>query len=119
MLSKIRYILTGTLITTGSGIIINLLSSGIQQRTFPTQFSDQALWILAGLALFGSLVGYWLSGQLQVPPSSSHPPSPYPLQPDVVTLTRLQAFLSYSKLKGKGIHLSDIVMIGTRIDIET
>ncbi len=131
MRSRFFYAFGGLLASAGVGIIINLLSAGLQQRTFPAQFSDQSLWILAGLAILGLLIGYWLGEKLQLqspsaqtttPSASSSPSSSAPidtLKPEVVTISRLRALLSYSKLKGKGIHLSDILLIGSRIDIET
>src|SRR5436305_1614163 len=117
MRSRFFYVLGGLLASAGVGIIINLLSAGIQQKAFPAQFSDQSLWILAGLAIVGSLIGYWLGEQLKLQsssaqtatPSTSSSPSPSisvnTALPEVVTISRLGALLSYSKLKGKGIHL--------------
>jgi len=35
-----------------------------------------------------------------------------------ITVTRLKALLSYGKLRGKGIHLSDILLFGSRLDID-
>lgn len=119
MLSRSIYAICGLFVGAVVDITIGLLATGIQQRAFPQQFSNQALWGLAGLAALGLLVGYWLGAQLQLPAAAS-PSQPVPSEkPDIVTLTRLRALLSYSKLKGKGIHLSDILLIGSRIDIET
>jgi hypothetical protein len=36
-----------------------------------------------------------------------------------VEITRLKALLSYGKLRGQGIRLSDILLIGSRLDIDT
>ncbi|HYT46407.1 MAG TPA: hypothetical protein VEP90_29015, partial [Methylomirabilota bacterium] len=103
-------------------------SAGIQQHALPPRFSDQVLWELAGLALFGLLVGYWLGERLKLPVNSTTQLKPFgtsTTQPvptgrfETVTITRLRAFLSYGKLKGKGIHLSDILLIGSRIDIDS
>lgn len=118
MLSRSIYAICGLFVGAVVDITISLLTTGIQQRAFPQQFSNQALWGLAGLAVLGLLVGYWLGAQLQLPVPSPSQPAPSE-KPDIITLTRLRALLSYSKLKGKGIHLSDILLIGSRIDIET
>ena len=118
MPSRPIYAISGLLIGAAVDIVINLLAAGIQQRAFATQFSGQALWILAGLAVLGLLLGYWLGAQLKLPTPtlSQHTSSG---QPETVTITRFRALLSYGRLKGKGIHLSDIVLFGSRIDIET
>ncbi len=113
--SRLLYSMIGASITVGSSVVVNLLSSAVQQR-LPALFSDQTLWILVGLAMIGSLIGYWLSGSLQLPVAST--PATGRISPDVITITRFRALLSYSKLKGKGIHLSDILLVGARIDIE-
>ena len=118
MRSKPVYPIAGLIIGAIVDVAINLLAAGIQQRAFSDQFSSQALWGLAGLAVAGLLVGYWLAGPVHVP-SSSHSQSASSEKPETVTITRLRALLSYSKLKGKGIHLSDILLVGSRIDIET
>lgn len=118
MPSRPIYVISGLVVGAAVDLAINLLADAIQQRGFLSQFSDQALWGLAGLTLVGLLVGYWLGGSLQLP-ASSLSQSTHPESSETVTLTRLKALLSYSKLKGKGIHLSDILLIGSRIDIET
>ncbi|HEY6541992.1 MAG TPA: hypothetical protein VIZ18_13700 [Ktedonobacteraceae bacterium] len=118
MLSRPIYAISGLLVGAAVDIVINLLAAGIQQQAFATQFSGQALWILAGLAVFGLLLGYWLGAQLNLPTPPLTQPTPSG-QPETITITRFRALLSYGRLKGKGIHLSDIVLLGSRIDIET
>jgi hypothetical protein len=118
MSSRPIYAVCGLIIGAVVDLAINLLASAIQQREFLNHFSDQALWGLAGLALVGLLVGYWMGSPLQLSkPSSSASASPE--SPETVTLTRFRALLSYGRLKGKGIHLRDILLIGSRMDIET
>jgi hypothetical protein len=127
MSTRLIYGLSGLLATTGTAIIINLLSAAVQQRAFANVFTVQTMWILAGIAVLGSLIGYWLGEKLKVPSEtqvSSVPTSPSTISAekpaaDTITMTRLRALLSFAKLKGKGIHLSDIILIGSRIDIES
>lgn len=117
MFSKSIYAISGLLVGAVVTIGINLLSAAIQQRAF-TFFSDQTIWELVIFIVLGLLIGYWLGGQLQVPTSATSKTSPAG-KSDTVTITRLRALRSYGKLKGKGIHLRDILLIGSRIDIET
>jgi hypothetical protein len=112
------YAISGLIVGAVGDIVVSLLAAGIQQRAFPGQFSDLSLGILVGLAVLGLLVGYWLGGPLQLP-ASSLAPSAVTERPETTTITRLRAILSYTKLRGKGIHLRDIFLIGSRIDIET
>lgn len=118
---KFLYAFVGLLVSGFVGILINLLSAAVQQRAFPDQFNAQSIWLLAGLALVGTLVGTWLGGRVNVPstvtPSANQSSSP--TKHGTTTVTRLRAFLSYGKLRGKGIHLSDIILFGSRIDIDT
>ena|SRR5258708_23817332 len=57
MLSRSIYAICGLFVGAVVDITISLLATGIQQRAFPQQFSNQALWRLARLAgrLFGDL----------------------------------------------------------------
>src|SRR5438067_8389886 len=117
------YAISGLLVGAVVNIAINLLSSAIQEHTF-NFLSNQTIWGFIIFIILGLLTGYWLGAQLQVPastasklPPSSQPASTpsnttIPSQPDTVTITRLRALLPYGKLKGKGIHLSDILLIG-------
>ncbi|HEX9921436.1 MAG TPA: hypothetical protein VGD99_02125 [Anaerolineae bacterium] len=115
------YAVGGLLLGLVANIAINLLSAAIQQRYFGDQFSDQSIWVLAAFALFGSLLGLWLSGPVPVPAAAA----PAQTQPsshsasDWVSITRLRALLSYTKLRGHGIHLSDILLIASKLDIDT
>jgi hypothetical protein len=118
MASKPIYAVSGLFVGAAVDLLINLLAAGIQHRFVLDQFSNGALWGLAGLTVIGLLIGYWLGRPLNFPVSYI-PQSVYPEKPEIVTITRLRALLSYSKLKGKGIHLNDILLIGSRIDIET
>ena len=99
-------------------LLINLLSAAIQQRTFADQFGPSSIVWLAGLSVAGLLLGYWLGAavQLQEPPPTH---STHVGKPKTVTVTRLRALLSYARLRGKGIHLSDVLLLGSRIDIDS
>jgi len=99
-------------------LLINLLAAGIQRHAFAQQFSIQAVWVLAGLVLVGLLLGYWLGKPLHLPTSSPSPTVDRG-QPDTITITRLQALWSHNKLKGRGIHLSDVFFIGSTNEIDT
>ncbi|MEW5960074.1 MAG: hypothetical protein AB1801_20315 [Chloroflexota bacterium] len=100
-------------------VAANLLAAAIQQKYFAGQFTGQTLWGLAIFAVLGSLVGLWLGGPVRIPPVSAVTASLPGERARPVTITRLQALLSYARLKGKGIHLSDILLIGSRIDIDS
>lgn len=115
------YAIAGLLAGAGVNIAINLLSAAIQQKYFAGQFTDQALWGLAIFAGVGLLVGLWLSGPISVPASTASPQvKPLPAgSPHQVTITRLKALLSYGKLRGRGVTLSDILLIGSKLDIDT
>jgi len=109
------YVIAGAVLALAVNVAANLLSSGLEQQFFGGGFTVPSLWGLGLFALAGGLLGLWLSGPVTVP-SPAAPPS-QPAQP--VTMTRLRALFSYTKLKGKGINLSDILLVGSRIDIDT
>lgn len=73
MSSRKFYAIIGAIIGGGSDVIANLLAAAIQQRAFLNQFSDQALWVLAGLAILGLLVGLWSGGPVHLPSPSAPP----------------------------------------------
>lgn len=117
------YAIAGLIVGVVVDILVNILAAGIQQQVFPNNMlSTQALWILAGLIVLGLVMGYWLGGKVTLQSTSSspqaHSQSTSPASPESITITRFRALLSYSKLKGQGIHLSDILLIGSRLDIE-
>ena len=123
-MSRTLYALAGLFIGAAVSVLLNLLSAGIQQRALADQYSQGMLIWIAGLAVFGLLVGYWLGGPVTVPatPASQAAPTTQPglaVTPSTVTLTRLRALFSYANLRGRGIRLSDILIVGSRIDIDT
>jgi len=118
------YCIAGLFVGAAVDILINVVAVGFQQQFFPNQITSQTLWIFSGLIVLGLLVGYWLGGPIQIPGSTAKQHAAFslhslsPERSETFTITRLRALLSYSRLKGKGIHLSDILLIGSRIDIE-
>lgn len=118
MRSKHIYAVAGLLAFAVADLLINLLAAAIQQRSFADQFGPSSTAWLAGLSIVGLLLGYWLSTSVQLP-------EPPPVQSThvgkrkTVTVTRLRALLSYARLRGRGIHLSDILLFGSRIDIDS
>lgn len=97
-------------------LAINLLASAIQQREFPTDFSDLATGGLVALSILGLLIGYWLGGNVTIQTrDASKPNDTMDLKP--ITMTRLRAFYSYITIQGSGIHLSDIFVVGSEINI--
>lgn len=115
-----NYALIGLIVGAAVDLLINLLAGAIQQRAFGDQFSSQSVLWLAGLAVAGLLIGYWLGGAVAVPAAAAPAQTPAsPAADKPVEITRLKALLSYGKLRGQGIRLSDILLIGSRLDIDT
>lgn len=112
------YALIGLLIGAGVDLLINLVAAAIQQRAFADQFSASAIWWLAGLSVAGLFLGHWLATLVSLPIPSTAPPTAAG-GAQSVTITRLRALLSYAKLRGKGIAITDILLFGSRLDIET
>ncbi len=56
--------------------------------------------------------------QIPFPVSVSSQP-PCVEKSESITMTRLRTLLSIGKFKGKGIHLSDSVLVGSRIETDT
>lgn len=105
-------------------LLVSLLAAAIQQQAFGDQFSSQSIFWLMGLIVIGVLAGYWLGGRVTVPaPVPTQPATPARSSPphaaDTVSITRLRALLSYGELKGRGVHLSDILLIGSVLKIDS
>lgn len=112
------YAIIGLFVGAVVDLLINLVAAAIQQRTFADQFSTATLYWLVGLSVAGLLLGHWLGAGLSLQmPTPSRPRAVNNSQP--ITITRLRALLSYAKLRGKGIDLADILLIGSCLDIET
>lgn len=112
------YALVGALVLVGVDLVVNLLAAAIQQQAFGNQFSGSSVWWLAGLALAGLLVGYWLGGKISVPAPQTDPPAAE-ASPKTVSVTRLKALFSYTTLRGRGVRLSDILLVGSRLEIDS
>ena len=117
MSSRPAFAIIGLFVGAAVDLLVNLLAAAIQKRVWADQFSVSSIAWLAGLAIAGLLVGHWLGGQVQLPPPPAHPQTRGSAQ--TVTITRVRALLSYGKLRGTGIHLSDILLFGSRLDIDT
>lgn len=117
MQSRGTYALIGLFVGAIVNVLYNLIAAAIQQRAFPIQFSNQSIWWLVGLAMGGLLLGFWLGDKVTIPVSAkaSHPLG----KPQTLTISRLRALLSYGKLRGRGIHLFDILLVGSKIDVDT
>ncbi|MDY6877368.1 MAG: hypothetical protein SWK90_14350 [Chloroflexota bacterium] len=113
-----RYALIGLFVGAAVDLLINLIAAAVQQRAFADQFTISTTYWLVGLSAAGLLLGHWLGADLSLPmPTATLPHAADNSQP--VTITRLRALLSYAKLRGKGIALADIMLIGSRLDIQT
>jgi len=112
------YAIIGLFVGATVNLLVNLLAAAIQQRAFFGQFSASSIVWLAILAAVGLLLGYWLGGPFQMPASA--PAQSASGKPTTgVSITRFRALLSYGQLRGKGITLSDILLFGSRLDIDT
>lgn len=115
------YLVVGLFAGIAVNIALNLLSAAIQQKLFAGQFSTGAIWGLAIFAVVGSLLGLWLSGLVTIPANAA-PAGTKPIpaaDPNRVNITRLRALFSYTKLKGKGVTLTDILLIASKLEINT
>jgi hypothetical protein len=118
MSTRVSYAIIGLFVFAAVDLLINLLAAAVQQKAFDNQFSGLAIWWLVGLVVAGLLVGHWLGEKLRLPAATADRPATTG-SPQTVTITRLRALLSYAQLRGRGINLEDILLIGSRIDINT
>ena len=121
---RITYGIIGALIGAATDVTIAILAVAVQQRTFGDQFTGRGLLLLIGLVIVGVVLGIWLGGEVRVRPTALQAQprkvqSKAKLAPTPVTITRLRALLSYGKLRGQGITLSDILLIGSTLDIDS
>lgn len=103
-------------------VAINLLASAIQQRPMGAHILQQGFGWLIGLIVGGLLLGLWLGARVSLQPQPSRVPQPVAPQhcgAQPVTMTRLRALLSYGRLRGQGIALTDIMLWGSILDIDT
>ena len=118
---RTTYAIIGAFIGAATDVAIAILAVAVQQRTFGDQFSGRGLLWLIGLVIGGVVLGLWLGGEVRLPPAPQAQPhkEQAKTKPAPVTMTRLHALLSYGKLRGQGIALSDILLIGSVLDIDT
>ena len=121
---RITYGIIGALIGAATDVTIAILAVAVQQRTFGDQFTGRGLLLLIGLVIVGVVLGIWLGGEVRVRPTALQAQprkvqSKAKLATTPVTITRLRALLSYGKLRGQGITLSDILLIGSPLDIDS
>ncbi|MDJ0900585.1 MAG: hypothetical protein QNJ55_17420 [Xenococcus sp. MO_188.B8] len=117
-MTKIVYAIIGLFVGAAVNILLNLLSAAISQKLFSDQFSQQSIWWLVAFAIIGLLIGQWLGNKITLPVAETRQRT-IERNSRPVTMTRLMALLSYGKLRGKGIQLKDILLVGSRIDIDT
>jgi len=138
MSSRLGFMFAGALVGAALDLLVNLVAAAIQQQAFANQFSTTAFISLVVAILFFALVGAWLGKKIDVPtvasvtaPTSSigtgvTVPRSAAANPQVSTspsgtiaMTRFRALFSYYRLKGHGIHLSDILSFGTVVRIDS
>lgn len=138
MPSRLGFMFVGALVGAVLDLLVNLVAAAIQQRAFANQISTTAFTGLVVATLFFALVGIWLGKKIEVPAvadataptaptgagvtvpqsvvaNSLTPTSP----PGTIAMTRFRALFSYYRLKGHGIHLSDIFSFGTVVHIDS
>ena len=76
------------------------------------------------MIIVGLLLGLWLGAPVRLQPRENAATRRIAgLTPAAaaqpITMTRLRALLSYGKLRGQGIQLADIILIGSVLDIDT
>lgn len=117
---RLLYATVGAVLVIFVDLAVNLIAAAIQSRSFSAQFDSQSVYLLALLIGAGLFLGWFFGGDVEVP-ATTRPAAPG--QPPVIepprTITRLRALLSYAKLRGQGISLSDILLIGSKLDIDT
>jgi hypothetical protein len=97
-------------------VLLAFLSADLAEASLLDQLVSDRFWYLIGAIVAGIFVGAWLGGAV---PVSSDEGSGQPTADRTTTMTRLRAIFSYIKTRGKGIHMSDIFTLGSKVDIET
>jgi hypothetical protein len=115
------YAFIGALLGAMIDLAVNLLAAAIQQRPLGDQVLRHGAGWLIGLILSGLVLGLWLGTRVQLQPNDSAATpqaSPQHHVNQSITMTRLRALLSYGRLRGQGIALTDIVLCGAIIDVD-
>ena len=114
------YAIVGAVLVIFVDLAVNLIAAAIQSRSFSQQFDSQSVYLLAVLIGAGLFLGWFFGGGVELPAQSQTvTPGQSPTTEPPHTITRLRALLSYAKLRGQGISLSDILLIGSKLDIDT
>jgi hypothetical protein len=116
------YAFIGALLGAMIDLAVNLLAAAIQQRPLGTQVLQHGVGWLIGLIVGGLVLGLWLGARVHLQPNNSRATSQASPQHSVaqpITMTRLRALLSYGRLRGQGIALTDIMLCGSVLDIDT
>ncbi len=119
-MQRTLYAIVGAVLVIFVDLAVNLIAAAIQSRSFSEQFDSQSVYLLAVLIGAGLFLGWFFGGGVELPAQSQStaPSQPVTSEPPR-TITRLRALLSYAKLRGQGITLSDILLIGSKLDIDT
>jgi hypothetical protein len=118
---RTTYAFVGALLGAIINLAINLLAAAIQQRPLGASVLQRIDWLI-GLIVVGLVLGLWLGARVQLQPNDNGAtlqtsPQHRVIQP--ITMTRLRALLSYDRLRGQGIALTDIMLCGSVLDIDT
>jgi len=114
------YAIVGAVLVIFVDLAVNLIAAAIQSRSFSQQFDSQSVYLLAVLIGAGLFLGWFFGGGVELlAQSQTVTPGQSPTTEPPRTITRLRALLSYAKLRGQGISLSDILLIGSKLDIDT
>ena len=117
--TKLVYAFIGLLVGAAVNIMLNMIAAAIQQKAFSDHFNDQSIVILVALSLLGLIIGYWLGTAVDVPESVINSHEQTQDSGKIVKVTRLMALWSFIRIKGKGITITDVVSLGSDIEIDT
>ncbi len=119
---RILYAFVFGLIGACVDLAINLLAGVMQQKSPRLFLGQHGIGLLITLIVFGLLLGVWFGATVRLQPRiNSTTPAP-PTRQGVaypIALTRFRALLSYGRLRGQGITLADILLIGSVLDIDS
>lgn len=116
------YAVVGVGVGAVANILINLVAAVILENSLYQQLVGQSIWMLVACLGVCLLLGLWLGGSVSVPAdpqdsSGTSADATSSSSGNQIEITRLTALLSYGSLRGRGIRLQDILLIGSRLDI--